>query len=278
MVTIVDGKTVASRIKRNILNSLYRYEQRPVLGVFTVDPNEAIEKYILKKKQAAQEVGIDTQIYKYDKTIQTADFLKKMIEKIRDLDALIVQLPLPEHIDSQRVFKAIPEIVDVDVLNPFHFEAYKRGETAFEPPVAGAIREIIENYKISLSGRNVIVGAGKLVGRPTAALFDRLGVNYTVVTEQTDATTAKHLLKEADLIVSGVGKPNLIQPDDIKSGVVLIDAGTSGSKGVLLGDISSECQSKASVFAKTPGGVGPITVACLLRNTAEAFLSKHVGA
>jgi methylenetetrahydrofolate dehydrogenase (NADP+) / methenyltetrahydrofolate cyclohydrolase len=184
-------------------------------------------------------------------------------------DAIIVQLPLPEGFDTAKILSAIPTEKDADVLSGVSYEKFERGdEGAIVPPVAGAVGEILVREKVEAQGkRAVVVGQGKLVGRPVLALLRRMGAD--AVTVLRDTPSPETILREADIIVSGVGQAHFITPEMIKDGVVLIDAGTSESNGSIAGDFHPDCAAKASVFTPVPGGVGPIAVAMLFKNVLQ---------
>ncbi|MBL4644596.1 MAG: hypothetical protein JKX80_01890, partial [Candidatus Pacebacteria bacterium] len=144
--------------------------------------------------------------------------------------------------------------------------------TDFVPPVAGAIQAILEEHHVSLAGtKAVIIGKGRLVGAPVRTIFEHGGADITIIDTNTKKKTSKEAIQAAKIIVSGVGIPNLVTHDQISKGVVLIDAGTSSTKGTLSGDICLDCIPNASLVSKTPGGVGPITVAILFRNLVRSI-------
>ena len=159
-----------------------------------------------------------------------------------------------------------------DVLSPDAIALFRKGELRILPPVASAIAEILNTHHISVVEKDVlIVGHGKLVGVPAAILMRHNGAHVTIIEKPTSALP--QLTKEADIIVLGVGVPGLLRPSMVKKGVVILDAGTSETGGVLVGDADPECVTHASLFTPVPGGIGPVTVACLMQNIV--MLSQH---
>jgi methylenetetrahydrofolate dehydrogenase (NADP+)/methenyltetrahydrofolate cyclohydrolase len=184
--------------------------------------------------------------------------------------AVIVQLPLPREYDTIGIVNQIPEHLDADVLSERAYARFEKGEAdALIPPVGAAVLEVVRHIGIAMKGKKtVVVGRGRLVGRPVATVLSRLGAEVTVVSKETPEEERRELYKRADVLVSGAGAAHSITPELITDGVVLIDAGTSGTGGNVSGDIHPDCAKKASYFTPVPGGVGPIAVSCLFRNTA----------
>jgi len=243
--------------------------------IFIVGVDEVIENFVMKKKQFAQYLGIDFIEHRFDASITQNELLME-IDKVnkqcskcpRSLlgqkRGIVVQLPLPSKIDTQIILNSVQAEFDIDGLG---------SDTKFIEPVAGAVQEILERKNIEVHGKKVlVVGRGKLVGEPVAKLLNKLGAIVTVVDKSTDISELTKLCKESDVIVSGAGVPNLIIPDMISEGVALLDAGTSTRAGSVVGDIAYECKDKAKYFARTPGGIGPVTVAVLFKNL---ILGKH---
>jgi methylenetetrahydrofolate dehydrogenase (NADP+)/methenyltetrahydrofolate cyclohydrolase len=185
-------------------------------------------------------------------------------------DAVIVQLPLPEHLNQEVILASIPLQQDADVLSPEAYTAFEQDHVgALIPPVAAAVKEICGRANVEIAGaRALVVGNGRLVGQPVWHWLQQQGASALIVTRATQETIPT-LLPNMDIVVTGAGSPNLIQPQHLKEGVVLIDAGTSESNGAIVGDINPACAEKASVFTPVPGGVGPIAVACLFHNVAK---------
>ncbi len=269
---IVNGKQIASDILAEVKAGLQG--RTPVVRAIVVQPTAATESYLSIKESRAREAGMELQVVRLPDDADEASVIAAVQEP--GADAVIVQLPLPEHLYTETVLNAIPYAQDADVLSNGAYARFETNEEgALVPPVAGAVLEILTRSHVDVRGKQaVVVGRGKLVGKPVAVLLERLGALVTVVDQSTKNT--KELLRDADIVVSGAGKANLIVPDVIKEGVVLIDAGTSGAYGGVLGDIHPDCASKASVYTPVPGGVGPVGVACLFKNAALLSEGRQV--
>lgn len=262
---IVDGKQIASNIYLELGKKVENMDRTPHLMVFTCDPNFETQKYLNLKSKKAQEVGIGVEVVELKKDINTEEFIAKIKERGPRADGIIVQLPVPQHIDKNRVLESIPLSKDVDSLNS--------ATNQFFSPVVGALKEILSEHGVDPKNKHIVViGDGKLVGNPAVQWFQRVGGVVTQVTKTT-SDIRLHTL-EADIIVSGAGVPNLIAPDHVKEGVIILDAGTSEDGGELRGDVDSRCAEKSKVFTPVPGGIGPITIAVLLRNVVDAALQN----
>lgn len=262
---IVDGKKISSLIKEDIKKQIKDNSLEKSLAIFYVGENKIIDQFISVKNKFGTDVGIKVDVLKYSEDV-TEDFLIEEIEnKSPQYSGVVVQLPLPKSFNQMKILNSIPLDKDVDFLSDRKNEVFKKGDMAILPPVAGAVYEIFDFYDVDLKNKNiVVVGKGFLVGRPVIDLLKILGIQPTVVDIETE--NKSQIYKDADIIISGVGFPNLIKKEDIKDGCILIDAGTSSHKGVISGDISPDCLDKASLLSPVPGGVGPITVAVLFRN------------
>jgi methylenetetrahydrofolate dehydrogenase (NADP+)/methenyltetrahydrofolate cyclohydrolase len=256
---IVNGKAISKELLAQVRTEVTCSGKKPIIRAITVRPSPATASYMRIKARRAVEAGMQLTIIALADTATTDDCIQAIKEG--DADAVIVQLPLPETIDTARVLAALPPGKDADVLN-------RDTSTLLLPPVVGAVREILERAGVSPSGkRAVVIGNGWLVGQPVRAWLAAAGAE--VVTLMRDSDNWTTVLKEADIIVSGAGVPGLIKPEHLTEGVVLIDAGTSESDGALVGDADPLCATVAGVFTPVPGGVGPIAVACLMRNVVE---------
>ena len=260
----INGRQSAARILAALREEVRLLPRAPRLKVFMVGTRPASESYVRTKGRIAKEVGIEYVFERFPEEVST-ETLCAALRRAQE-DACIVQLPLPAHIATDTVLSAIPVEKDVDVLSP---EASARFEQnvgdALLPPVVFAIREVLARAKVNPEGKKtLIIGNGRLVGKPAAVWLRARGAQVRVVTRASGALAPA--LAWADIIVSGAGAPALVTPELISQGVVLIDAGTSESEGVLVGDIDPACQEKASVFTPVPGGIGPLTVAGLLSN------------
>ncbi len=256
----VDGKAIAERIYRELKEEVSNLSRAPRLGILTCAPTFETEKYLNLKERKAKEVGIETVRVTLDESATQDELLKKLAVLIRDTDGVVVQLPLPSPIDTETVLNAVPPSHDIDVLNP--------RTTEILSPVVGAIKEILKVHEVPVFEKHVVVvGSGKLVGKPTAAWFMEQGASVSIVTR--DTSDIAYYTQNADIIVLGAGSPRMLTTDMVKEGVVILDAGTSEDGGVLAGDADPACAEKASLITPVPGGIGPITIAILLRNCVE---------
>jgi methylenetetrahydrofolate dehydrogenase (NADP+)/methenyltetrahydrofolate cyclohydrolase len=257
---IVDGKKIAEEIYNEIRERVALLSSLPILTIITCAPNFETEKYLALKEKKAHEVGIETKIIELTKESTTEDFIQAVEFAVRESNGVIVQLPLPPHVDTARVLDAVPVSHDVDALNHSNMGVLS--------PVVGALYEILLRNDIDVREKLVtVIGSGRLVGLPASQWFMKAGAHVSVVTKNT--ISISEYTKNADILVCGAGVPTLIKPDMVKEGVVILDAGTSEDGGVLKGDVDPSCAEKASVFTPVPGGIGPMTIAILLRNVVD---------
>jgi methylenetetrahydrofolate dehydrogenase (NADP+)/methenyltetrahydrofolate cyclohydrolase len=233
---LVDGKQIAEEIVAGLGDSL----RGRTLGLVVNAGDPATESFVKIKERVAARLGIE---------IVREDSLTNLI---LSCDGVVVQLPHP---DAEALLAQIPPQKDVDALGP---------NPQVLAPVAGAVKEVLARASASLKNKKtVVVGEGRLVGKPVAAMLRDMGADVLVVSLEQGSLEQ---LKDADIVVSGAGSPHLIKPDMLKPGVVLIDAGTSESQGKIVGDCDPTCAEVASVFTPVPGGIGPVAVAMLFRN------------
>lgn len=267
---LVDGKAIQTALRKELSDFFHALDREVRVDLVYVGSDPVIDTYIGIKEQFAHEIGVSLIIHRLPED-STEDNVHRKIEEIigSGTNGIVVQLPVPSHIDQEVLVNLVPQEVDIDVLSRGAFNAFIQGESEMIPPVAGAVREIMERYSVDLKGKDiVVVGRGKLVGKPVALWLLRNGTPARILDKEHDLRAE---LQSADVIISGAGSPNLITKDLIKEGVILIDAGTSVEGGTATGDIDRNCEGKASLFAAVPGGVGPLTVATLFRNLATTL-------
>jgi len=231
------------------------------------------DRFVEMKEKAGKKVGITVDVQRFEESISTEELINKVSEISKQCDGVVVQLPLPKHINKDEVLNSIPTEKDVDVLSKHSFELFRAGEQKVLPPVVGAFREVLKRNQVSIDGKRVvIVGRGHLVGEPSEIWFTQKRSDVCVITRHSYPNEEELLegiaseTKEADIIVLGTGTPGLIKPEIIKDGVIILDAGTSEDKRVLRGDADATCEKKAALFTPVPGGIGPITVSLLMKN------------
>jgi methylenetetrahydrofolate dehydrogenase (NADP+)/methenyltetrahydrofolate cyclohydrolase len=244
---IADGKHIAQIMEEKLAKEFFQLSQKKVCFVL-LGNDPASKKFIEMKSKVAVRLGI------------AVDVAQEMMS-FDKYDGVVIQLPVPEGMDTQKILDSVPTEKDIDVLST---EAKKTGKPA---PVARAVFEILDFYKISLIDKEVLViGNGKLVGEPVCSILAQKNIPYFVIDKNTDEQVRQEKIISADIIISGAGVPHMIKPNMIKEGVVLIDAGTSEQSGKLVGDIDPACGDRASLITPVPGGVGPVTVVSLFAN------------
>lgn len=267
-MTILDGKSLSQKILAGLKSDYLSLGRKLTLAIVRVDEDAVIDKFVAQKKKIAEELGVDFRVYAYDVGIATNELRKKIAVIVHDTDpdGVIIQLPLPEKINTQYILNSIPAEKDVDVLSARALGNFFVGKSEILPPVVGAIKALFEEYGIDIRGKYIVViGAGGLVGKPVAAWLLNAGVTFSVVRSTTPDIA--EFTQKADVIVSGVGRPGLITSGMVKDGVVVIDAATSESEGKMAGDADFDSVSKkASYITPVPGGVGPLTVAMIYKN------------
>ena len=274
MAKIVQGKKIADKILTRLQKEVRLLKSRgitPKLGVFLIGDNKPSHTYVRKKQEACEKIGVDFILKHYSPDIMEEELIKevKAIQKNYELSGLIVQLPLPVHIDYKNVVNYINPKIDVDCLTDINLSRLKTGDYCIEPPTPGAILEILKYHNIDLKKNKVVLmGTGVLVGKPLADLLFHKQAD--IVTCNSSTKNPEEIARTADILISAVGKHNLIRGDMIKKGAVVIDAGVSFVDGKMYGDINfEEVKKKASLVTPTPGGVGPLTVAKLIENTIK---------
>lgn len=263
---ILDGRTLAKDILSGVKERASTRTKTPHIIAIVTSDSPATKSYLSIKEKRAADAGCSLEVVHFPENI-TTDVLRDAVlsHAVLSADAIIVQLPLPEGIATQTVCDAIPLSKDADVLSSAARAVFEHAQDPLLPPVVSAVRAILEQGKVTIAGKNAaVIGAGFLVGAPVATWLTKQGANVVVVTKESgDLSEA---LKDADIIISGAGSPNLITPSMIKEGTVLIDAGTSESGGAIVGDADPACADKCALFTPVPGGVGPVAVALLFEN------------
>ncbi|WDL75488.1 bifunctional methylenetetrahydrofolate dehydrogenase/methenyltetrahydrofolate cyclohydrolase FolD [Helicobacter winghamensis] len=273
---ILDGKTLAQDIE----NAIYREVQllnkegiTPGLAVILVGNNPASQSYVNMKAKACKRTGIYSITHEMPENIQQESLLQTiaMLNQNPNIDGILVQLPLPKHIDTTAVLEAIAPHKDVDGFHPFNIGRIFSNLDGFIPATPMGVITLLKHYNIPLQGKNVvIVGASNIVGKPLGALF--LNENATITLCHIYTKDLIKHTKEADILCVAVGKPNLITQDMVKEGAIVVDIGISKlDDGKIVGDVDfSNIFSKCSFITPVPGGVGPMTIASLLQNTIKA--------
>ena len=265
---IVDGKAIAEDVYATLEKRREGLSHAPKLGIVVCGYDSVIESFVRIKSRAATRLSVGIIREDIDANANTEAVIDAIRKLSVEVDGIIVQLPLGKEIDTNAALSTIPDDKDVDAIST------ATGEHHVDAPVARAIEEILTVSGVPVSGKKVaIVGAGRLVGLPTAQLLKRLGAHVSKIT--LEEGSLKELM-DADIVISGVGEPGLIKPEHIKDGTVLIDAGTSEHSGKVVGDCDPACAAKCSVFTPVPGGVGPVSVAMIFKNLFDLTEKQSV--
>ena len=288
---ILDGKKTAQDLKEEIkisVASIRENNQRPPhLAAVIVGNDGASLTYVGSKVRSCEYVGFDSTLIQLEESTTEETLLEKIKELNQDanLDGYIVQLPLPKHIDEEKILLAIDPTKDVDGFHPSNFGRMALEMDAFIPATPFGIIELLERYKIETSGKHcVVVGRSHIVGRPISILMSQKGSagNATVTVAHSRTENLANLTRNADIVVMALGIPEFLTADMVKEGAVIIDVGITrvsdyrNPKGyVIKGDVAfDEVSSKSSYITPVPGGVGPMTIAMLLKNTLLAYQRK----
>lgn len=272
MAIILDGKMLRDKIFESLKAKLDKMEQKPTLAVILVGENPASKIYVRNKKKTAEKLGINSLSIEYPSDISEEELLNKIKELNSDekVTAILVQLPLPAHINKNRIIDAILPQKDVDGLTPYNLGKLFSGEEPYVYPCTPkGILLLLDEYNIKLEGKNiVVVGRSNLVGKPVAQML--LKRNATVTMCHSHTKNLSEITKTADIIVSAVGK-KVIGEKMLKSDCVVIDVGIfRDENGKISGDVDFENVSKTAAYiSPVPGGVGPMTIASLMLNTVE---------
>ncbi|RKS90463.1 5,10-methylenetetrahydrofolate dehydrogenase (NADP+) [Flavobacterium limicola] len=289
---LLDGKKTAEDIKSEIAVEVQKMkdngEKVPHLAALIVGNDGASLTYVGSKVKACERVGFESTLVKMPSTTTEVELLKKIKELNENdaIDGFIVQLPLPEQIDEQKVLMAVDPSKDVDGFHPENFGKMALDMTTFIPATPFGILELLERYGVETKGKHtVVIGRSHIVGRPMSILMGRKGFpgNSTVTLTHSYTKNIEEITIQADIIITALGVPNYLKANMVKDGVVVIDVGItrvpdeSNEKGyVITGDVDFENVSKKSSFiTPVPGGVGPMTIAMLLKNTLLAREMKR---
>lgn len=272
MTQIMDGKALSEKIYERIKTEVAKLEKKPTLAVIITSDNEAGKIYVRNKKRACENTGINSITVEFDETVSDEEFLSKIDElnKNPEVDAIMVQLPIPRHLDTEKILNSISPEKDADGLHYINagklFTGQIPNSVACTPK--GIIR-ILDEYGINVEGKHaVVIGRSNLVGKPIAQLL--MQKNATVTHIHSKSKNIEFFTKNADIIVVATGKPKMLKEDMVKEGVAVIDVGISRVDGKLSGDVDFDSVApKASFITPVPKGVGPMTVAMLIQNTLE---------
>ncbi len=275
---IIDGKKIAAGIREKLKQKIASLPSAPQLAIVLVGNDEPSLIYVRNKQKAAAQIGLLSQLHHLDENISEEELLKIIAQLNADseINGIIVQLPLPKHLNTNRIINAISPLKDVDGFHPYNTGMLQNNEKPyFIAATPLGVMQLIKSVSPNLSGKNVVlIGASLIVGRPLATLL--LNQECTVSITHAQTRKIKELTSKADILVAACGVAKLVKADWIKENAILIDVGINRENGKLCGDIDFEdVKEKALAITPVPGGVGPMTIAMLLSNTVDAYLLHH---
>ncbi|MGE4297601.1 MAG: bifunctional methylenetetrahydrofolate dehydrogenase/methenyltetrahydrofolate cyclohydrolase FolD [Desulfovibrionaceae bacterium] len=285
---LLDGKATAAAIRSELRQEVAALKEKagraPGLAVILVGDDPASQVYVRNKERACEEAGVASEAFRLPGAATTQEELEALIRTLNaraDIDGILLQLPLPGHLDSQRCLETIDPGKDVDGFHPVNMGKLTLGLPGFRPCTPAGVIEILKRYGLDPSGKKaVVVGRSNIVGKPLALMLSGGGAygNATVTICHSRTRTLAQECLGADFLFVAVGRPFCITHDMIKPGAVVVDVGINRTDGGLCGDVDFHAaKEKAQAMTPVPGGVGPMTIAMLLSNTVQAF-REHIGA
>ena len=276
---ILDGKYISSEIVQTLKAEIQKYIQEgkrvPRIDILLVGDDYASQMYVNMKEKKALDLGILVNIHTFDKEIPQEQLIKliKQLNSNSEVDGIMVQLPMPEHINESEVLESILPSKDVDGLTSTNLgKLFKNDSSAIAPATAKGVIKILEKYNIKIEGKNaVVIGRGDISGLPIAAMLQNRNATVTICHSHTQGL--KEICMRADILVSSIGRPEYIDEQYVKKGSIVIDVGTNrNSEGKLVGDVNfNSVKDIAGYITPVPGGVGPMTIACLFDNLIEMY-------
>ena len=268
---LMDGKALAAKVRAEVAREVEEIGASIGLATVLVGDDPASAVYVRRKQEACREVGIEPVDHHLEASISESELLE-VVERLNGDDritGILVQLPLPEQIDEDRIIRSVHPIKDVDGFHPLNAGQLLQGNPTFAAATPAGIMELLRAYDVELKGRRaVVVGRSNIVGKPMALLL--LAEHATVTIAHSRTKDLGEVVREADVVIVAVGRPETVTADMVKEGATVIDVGINRVNGTLVGDVSVEVRDQAGLLTPVPGGVGPMTIAALLRNTARA--------
>lgn len=280
MSRIIDGKAVSAAVKEEQRQEVLLLNKKGIkvgLAVIIVGDDPASRIYVANKKKACEQLGIASFEYAFDKNVQASQIIEFIhtLNEEESVNGILCQLPLPSHIDEKAVINAIAPEKDVDAFHPVNVGKIMIGDYDFLPCTPAGVMEMLKFYGISVEGKRcVVIGRSNIVGKPMSMLL--LHANGTVTVCHSKTESLKDITQKADILVAAVGKAKFVTADMVKEGAVVIDVGMNRENGRLCGDVDFEdVAPKTSFITPVPGGVGPMTIAMLMKNTVTAAKRKN---
>lgn len=277
MAVIIDGKAVAAELKADLAEKVKIFKAEhgvtPTLAVIIVGDDPASQVYVRNKERACNDIGFDSMVFPMPADVSEQNMLTAIggLNNCPDIHGILVQLPLPKHLDEEKILLAIDPAKDVDAFHPYNVGKLMQGNPTFLPCTPAGVMELLKRYGIDVAGKEcVIVGRSNIVGKPLAMLM--LQANGTVTICHSKTKNLKEVCKRADILICAIGKPKFFDITYIKDGAAVVDVGINRDEnGKLCGDVDFEAvKEHASYITPVPGGVGPCTIAMLMQNTFKA--------
>lgn len=277
-MTILDGKFVANKLKQRVKNEVDVLTVKPGLAVISIGDDPASQLYVKLKRKICDELGIHVDEYHFENTV-TQDEVLDLIDKLNEselIHGILVQTPVPYHLNILEIFNRISPKKDVDGFNPENAGRLAQGQESFVPCTPLGIMHILEEYNIEIEGKNcVVIGRSNIVGRPMAQLL--INANGTVTVCHSKTRNIEEITKLADILIVAVGKPHFIKADMVKENAVVVDVGINRIDGAnkIVGDVDYEnVKDKCSFITPVPGGIGPMTIITLMENLVKACKNR----
>jgi len=274
----MDGRALAAKLRAEVADDVREFGEPVCLATILVGDDPASHVYVGKKHEASHEAGIESRDHRLAEDTPESDVLDLVAElnADEDVDGILVQLPLPAHMDEPGVTRSVDPAKDVDGFHPLNAGRLFLGKPLHVPATPLGIMALLAEYEVELEGRRaVVIGRSEIVGKPVAMLLLAKHATVTICHSRT-RDLAEHT-RAADILVAAVGRPGLVTPDMVKPGAVVVDVGVNRNESGLVGDVDPAVAEVAGLLSPVPGGVGPMTIAMLLRNTLSAARYRRLG-
>lgn len=276
---IIDGKKTAFSLIEKLKKEVSKHDKKPGLAVILANNNPASSVYVNSKEKKSKELGFNSFVYRFNSNVSQKEIIEliQKLNKDENVDGILVQLPIFEHLKEDEIIEAIDPKKDVDGFHPINVGRLNSGLKPYAIPCTPkGIIKLLKEYNAQLEGKNaVVIGRSNIVGKPMSALL--VQENATVTLAHSKTKNLKEITLNADIIISATGIKKLLTADMVKQGAVIVDVGIIRQKdGSLVGDVDFDNVSKiSSLITPVPGGVGPMTIACLMENTYELFMERN---
>src|SRR4249919_870182 len=274
----IDGKALALKVRAEVAEDVRAWGAPVCLATILVGDDPASHTYVGSKHEASQEAGIDSRDHRFPSETPESEILELIADLNADdgVDGILVQLPLPEHMDEPTVLRSVDPAKDVDGFHPSNAGLLFLGEPFLVPATPSGVMVMLAEHGVELRGKEaVIIGRSEIVGKPMAMLLLAEHATVTICHSRTEDLAAH--TRRADILVAAVGRPGLVTPDMVKPGATVIDVGVNRTESGLVGDVDASVAEVAGLLTPVPGGVGPMTIAMLLQNTLRAARYRRVG-